>query len=134
MLKCGTAVEADARDAGHREFDNEDITRLAGRIITGCTADRAHAAVGKGIGIEAGSRLGILVVPEADRVFGHRSSIRFEAKARLVFDQLPIEIGSPSMCFSLDVLVFRVPAKLISTIAESYFRSPPRDSPALAGK
>jgi hypothetical protein len=30
MFECRTAIEADTRDAGNREFDDQDITRFAG--------------------------------------------------------------------------------------------------------
>src|SRR5438270_7374729 len=37
--------------------------------------DGAHRAVGKGFGIEAGSSLCLLVVPQANRVLGHCMSL-----------------------------------------------------------
>src|SRR5918999_6337140 len=37
MLERGTAVEADARDAGNREFDRQHVALLAGWVVTGCT-------------------------------------------------------------------------------------------------
>src|SRR5262249_4774203 len=80
MLERGTAVEADTRDADNREFDYQHITRIAVWIVTGCTVDGAHHAVGKGLGVEVGSSLGVLIVPEANRVLCHFES-RFEAKS-----------------------------------------------------
>src|ERR1700757_1669787 len=67
MFERGTAVEAETREAGHREFDRQHITRLAGWVVAGCAVDGAHDAVGEGFGVEAGSSLGVLVVPEANR-------------------------------------------------------------------
>jgi hypothetical protein len=84
VFECGTAVEADTRDAGNREFDHQYITRLAGWVVTGCTVDGAYHAVGKGLGVEAGSSLGVLIVPEANCVLCYCESFRFEAKSRLV--------------------------------------------------
>jgi hypothetical protein len=88
MLERGTAIEADTRNPGNREFDQQHIACLAGRVVTGCTMDGAHRAVGKGLGVEARSVLGVLIVPEANRVLFHDESFRFAAP-RLV------EIGSP---------------------------------------
>src|SRR6195256_3541334 len=82
MFERGTAVEAETRDAGNREFDHQHIALLAGWVVTGCTVDGTHRAVGKGLGVEAGSSLGVLVVPEANRVLFHYVSFHFEAKFR----------------------------------------------------
>src|SRR4030081_2759724 len=71
MLERGTAVEADTRDAGDCEFHRQHVALLAGWVVTGCTVGDTHCAVGKGFGVEAGSRLCILVVPQANRVLGH---------------------------------------------------------------
>jgi len=35
MLERGTAVKADTRNAGNREFDRQHIARLAGWVVTG---------------------------------------------------------------------------------------------------
>jgi hypothetical protein len=71
MLERGAAVEAETRDAGDREFHRQHVALLAGGIVTGCTMDGAHGAVGKGLGVEAGSSLCVLIVPQANRVLGH---------------------------------------------------------------
>ena len=63
VLERRTAVEAETGDAGDREFDRQHVALLAGRVVTGCTVDGTHRTVGKGLGVEAGSSLGILVVP-----------------------------------------------------------------------
>src|SRR5687768_15191126 len=63
MLERWTAVEADAGYPGDCEFDHQDIALLAGGVVAGCTEDGTQCAVGKGIGIESGCRLGVLVVP-----------------------------------------------------------------------
>src|SRR5262245_51273882 len=63
MLEYGTAVEADTGNASDCEFDREHVTLLAGRIVTRCTVDGTHGTVGEGLGVEAGSSLGVLVVP-----------------------------------------------------------------------
>ena len=75
MLERGTAVEAKTRDAGNREFHRQHVALLAGGVVTGGTVDGAHGAVGKGFGVEAGSSLGVLVVPQANRVLGHCLSL-----------------------------------------------------------
>src|SRR5262245_15849825 len=80
MFERRTAVETDTRDAGNREFDDQHITGLAGWVVTGCTVYGAHYAVGKRLGVEAGSSLSVLIVPEANRVLCHYESFRFEAK------------------------------------------------------
>src|SRR5947207_12764971 len=94
MFERGTAVEADTRHAGNREFDNQHITRLAGWVVTGCTVDGAHHAVGKGFGVEAGSSLGVLIVPEANRVLCHCGSFLFEAKFPSRLSSATFETGS----------------------------------------
>ena len=82
MLERGTAIEAETGDAGDCEFDRYYVALLAGWVVTGCTVDGAHRAVGKGLGVEAGSGLGVLVVPKANRVLCYYVSFRFEAKFR----------------------------------------------------
>src|SRR5262245_50992811 len=84
MFEHGTAVEADTRDAGNRKFDRQHITRLAGWVVAGCTVDGAHYAVGEGLGVETGSSLGFLIVPEANRALCHCESFWFQAKSRPV--------------------------------------------------
>jgi len=69
-----TAVEANTRDAGDREFDNQHITRFSGRVVAGRTVGGAHRALRKGFGVEASSGLGVLIVPETDRVQCHCES------------------------------------------------------------
>src|SRR4029078_11890402 len=71
VLELRTAVEADTGDAGNLEFDHQHISLLAGWVVTGCAPDSADRAVGKGLGIKAGSSLGILVVPDANRILCH---------------------------------------------------------------
>src|SRR6187402_3633802 len=71
VLELGAAVEADAGHAGHLEFDDQGVSLLTRGEITGCAPDDADTAVGKGLGIEASSGLGILVVPDANRVLRH---------------------------------------------------------------
>src|SRR5690606_14608578 len=68
VLERGPSVEADAGNPRNCEFDHQYVAFLAGRIVTGGTVYGIHLAVGKGLGIEAGSRFRVLVVPEADRV------------------------------------------------------------------
>src|SRR5215467_13567146 len=79
VLERWTAVETDTSDAGNREFDDQHITGLAGWVVSGCMVYGAHHAVGKRRGVEAGSSLSVLIVPEANRVLRHRESFRFEA-------------------------------------------------------
>jgi hypothetical protein len=40
-------------------------------IVAGRTMDGADSAVGKGLGVEAGRSLGVLVVPDANRILCH---------------------------------------------------------------
>src|SRR4030095_15516963 len=80
MFERGTAVEADTGDAGNFEFDYQHISLLAGRVVTGCTVDGTHRAVGKGLGMKASSNLGILIVPDANRVLRHCISFRSDAR------------------------------------------------------
>src|SRR3546814_8846156 len=54
MLERGTAVEAEAGDAGNREFDRQHVALLAGWGVTGCMVDGGHRAVGQGPCVEAG--------------------------------------------------------------------------------
>src|SRR5215475_9664966 len=71
MLERGTTIEAKAGDAGDREFHRQHVASLAGRVVTGCTMDSTHRTAGKGLGVKTGSSLGVLVVPQANRVLGH---------------------------------------------------------------
>src|SRR5262249_9268297 len=82
VLERGTAVEAETGNAGHGEFDHQHVARLAGWKVGRPPVDRAHGAVGKGLGVKAGRRLGILVVPDADRVLFHDESLRFQTGSR----------------------------------------------------
>ena len=63
MLERGAAVEANTGDAGDCEVDRQHVALLAGRVVTWCTMDGTHRAAGKGLGVEAGSSPGVLVVP-----------------------------------------------------------------------
>src|SRR5262245_36372052 len=74
MFEHRAAVDTDTRDADNREFDDQHITGLAGWVVTGCTLYGAHCAVGKCLGVEAGSSLSVLIVPEANRVLCHCAS------------------------------------------------------------
>ena len=67
----------------------QHITRLAGWIVPGCTVDGAHYAVGEGLGVELSSSLGIIIVPETNRVFCHCVSFP------LVMPHSSSEIDSP---------------------------------------
>src|SRR5205823_1939305 len=82
MFERGTAVEAETRDAGNCEFDRQHIPRLAGRVVTWCAVDGTHRAVGKGLGVDAGSSLGVLIVPEANRVLCHYVSFRLSTRPK----------------------------------------------------
>ncbi|MNE60273.1 hypothetical protein D3C80_1554090 [compost metagenome] len=70
MLERRAAVKPYAGHAHHGEFDGDHITRLARRVITGGLVNRHHAAVGEGCGVEVRRLLGIIVVPEANRILG----------------------------------------------------------------
>src|SRR5712672_3761268 len=105
MLERGTAVKTDAGDAGDCEFYRQHVALLAGWIITGCTVEDTHGAVGKGFGVEAGSSLCVLIVPQANRVLGHCVSFRSTYAPSAVFyrcraarfPRLPRERRLPSL-------------------------------------
>src|ERR1700704_2116211 len=80
VFECGTAVQADTRDASNRELDRQHITRFAGWVVAGRAVDSTYHAVGKDLGVETGSSLGVLIVPEANRVLRHWVSLCFESK------------------------------------------------------
>src|SRR3546814_9509878 len=82
VFERGPAVEAETRDTGNCEFDCQHVACLAGWVVAGRAVDGTHRAVGKGAGVEAGSSLGVLIVPEANRVLCHYVSFRFEVKPR----------------------------------------------------
>src|SRR5204863_1907098 len=82
VLEHGTAVEAETGYAGDRECDRQHVALLAGRVVTGCTVDGTHRTVGKGLGVEAGSSFGILIVPEANRVLCHYVSFRLSTRPK----------------------------------------------------
>ena len=60
MLESGAAVEADTGDAGDCEFNRQQVTLLAGRVVTRCTMDGTNRTAGKCFGVEASSSLGVL--------------------------------------------------------------------------
>src|SRR5262249_25575821 len=127
MFERGTAVEAETGNTGNREFDRQHITRLAGWIVTGCTVDGAHRAVGEYLGVETGSSLGVLVVPEANRVLSHCESFRFQITPRS--HPLPVEIGSP-----VDVLQPGCDDGFCSVDAEASHRRPMPCQSAVIGR
>src|SRR5262245_24174017 len=79
MFERRTAIEADTGDASNFELDRQHISLLARWIVTGCTVDGAHRAIGKSFGIKSSSGLGILIVPEANCILCHCMSFRSEA-------------------------------------------------------
>src|SRR5262249_12553757 len=104
MFERGTTVKSETRDAGDREFDREHVTGLAGWVVTGCTVDGAHDAFGKGLGVEAGSSLGLLIVPEANRVLCHCESFRFSRQLTPHSHPLPLSRYAALLrCSTLDI-------------------------------
>src|SRR6516165_2691321 len=71
MLENGTAVEAETGYAEDGEFNRQHVALLSARIVARCIVHGSDSAVGKGRSIEAGSSLGVLVVPQANGVLGH---------------------------------------------------------------
>jgi len=71
MLEHGTAVEAETGYAEDRKFDRQLVALFSIGIIARGVVHGTDRAVGKGCGIEAGSSLGVLVVPQANSVLGH---------------------------------------------------------------
>src|SRR5262249_44618308 len=81
MFERGAAVETNTCDAGDREFHYKYVARLARRVIARRATDSAYRAIRKGLGVEAGSSFGVLLVPEANRVLSHcvSSSLDFSS-------------------------------------------------------
>jgi hypothetical protein len=77
VLERVAAIEADARNAHYAEVDRQRVALLAGGIVARRSRDLADGGVGEGRGIELGSFFGVMVVPQADGVFGHSSLLRF---------------------------------------------------------
>src|SRR3712207_2703858 len=71
VLEIGNPVQAETRDARDGEFDRQHVALFAGWVVAGCAVHGTHRAVGKGLGVEAGGSLGVLVVPEANRILRH---------------------------------------------------------------
>jgi hypothetical protein len=67
VLESGTAIEGDAGYSGDREFDRQTSPLCRAGSHRG-TVDGTYRAVWRNLGIEAGSSLRVLVVPEADRI------------------------------------------------------------------
>src|SRR5581483_12008364 len=74
MFERCPAGQPETGNAGNREFDRDDVTSLAGRVVAGCSLDGADDAFGKGFCVEMGGSLGFLVVPKANSVLCHRGS------------------------------------------------------------
>lgn len=72
VFNVRAAVEADAGNAADRELDNEDVASLARGIVAGRVVDSRHFAIRKRGRIEARRVEGVLIKPEANRVFGNR--------------------------------------------------------------
>jgi hypothetical protein len=79
------AVQADARHAADGEFDNHHVARPIAWGVHRSAMNGADAAIGKGPRVEIRGLLGVLVIPDADRVLGGRhfrlSSINFMSMA-----------------------------------------------------
>jgi len=63
MRERGTAIKADAWDAGDCELDYQHVASLAGRVVTRRPVHGTHGAAGKGLGVEVRSSLGVFVIP-----------------------------------------------------------------------
>ena len=77
VLEHGPAVEAETGYAEDREIHRQHVALLSAGIVAGRMEDGTDRAVGKGGGIEAGSRLRVLVVPQANCVLAHCLTFRF---------------------------------------------------------
>src|SRR4029077_8850208 len=77
VLEHRAAVEAETGYAEDREIHRQHVALLSAGIVAGRMEDRTDRAVGKGGGIEAGSRLRVLVVPQANCVLAHCLTFRF---------------------------------------------------------
>jgi hypothetical protein len=82
MFKRRPSVETEAANASDRKFDHQNVSLLSGWIVTGCAVDGTNCAIGKGLAIEASSGLGILIVPDANRVLRHCMSFLSEADSK----------------------------------------------------
>src|SRR6476646_10844997 len=77
MLEHGTAVETETGYTEDCEFHRQHVALLSAGIVAGRMVHGTDRAVGKGCSIEAGSSLGVLVVPQANCVLGHCLAFRF---------------------------------------------------------
>ena len=71
MFELRPAIQPDTRDARDREFDEQDIARVAVGIVGRRPVDGAEFALRKGLGVEACCLFGIVFISEADPVLGH---------------------------------------------------------------
>lgn len=70
MFKCVAAVEPEARDAANSEIHRQDVALVpAGEVGRGLK-HTSYLAIRKSSGVESCGFEGVIVKPEADRIFG----------------------------------------------------------------
>src|SRR5690606_20741122 len=70
VLELEAAIQADAGDAHHGELHHDGLALLAVGVVARRGDDGADVTVGEHARVEAGGFLGVVVVPDADGVFG----------------------------------------------------------------
>ncbi len=63
VLERIPAVETKAWHAAHREFDRQDVARLAAWKVRRCPMHRTDCTVGKGLGVKACGFFRVMIVP-----------------------------------------------------------------------
>ena len=78
MFEGRSAIEGHAGNARNRELDRQDRARLARRIVARRARNRPQSAVRKGLDIEPGGGLCVLIKPQKDPVLelGHGVPLR----------------------------------------------------------
>ena len=82
LWKLRATVEAHAGNAEHREVHGDDVTFFATRIVRRRRLHARDVGVGKGLRVETGRVLGIVVEPDTDHVFGSHGPSPCKQRAR----------------------------------------------------
>src|SRR5262249_36818836 len=94
MFEHRTAVEAETGYAEDREFNRQHVALFSAGIVAGRMVHSTDSTVGEGCSIEAGSSLGVLVVPQANGVLGHCLAFSVWTRPtpqRIVGNSVPVE-------------------------------------------
>ncbi len=68
VLDVGSAVEPETGNAHDGELDRQHVPFLPRRKVSRGAVHRADGRIGKGLGVEPGRVLGVVLVPKANRV------------------------------------------------------------------